>query len=80
MTSVNPIAATNNPLSGRINTAKPASNPATSHQRSASFKPLLLFDPSVSSVANVFRNATVAVTHIATARNIVGTSVKTVAE
>src|SRR5437660_879802 len=61
ITSVKPIAATNSPQSGRSSTATPPSKPAMLHQKSARLKSLRFFsDPSVSSVVNPFRNASVA--------------------
>src|SRR5712671_5896351 len=49
-TSVIPIAAANNPLSGRNKTASPPRRPATSHQRSGVLNLELFFASSASIV------------------------------
>src|SRR6266436_1358688 len=79
ITNVRPIAAANNPLSGRNKTASPPSSPATSHQRSGFFKLVLSFASSASSVVALSLKARVAARHIAITRNVVGTSVRMVA-
>ena len=66
-TSVSPIANANSPLSGRNKTATPASSPVASPQPQAYF------------ARYVAVSASVAVKHIATARNMVGVSVRIVA-
>src|SRR5215213_563793 len=63
---VPPITAAKRPLSGRNKTASPAIRPVTIHHMSAFFRTAAL-------------NANVAVSTIATARKLVGTSVRIVA-